>query len=63
MTPAAARLSARGNVVLTGAWPTADLTATLNNFRILGRDDAVLTGSGNVAIAGSVVVARKSPRN
>ena len=47
-------LSARGSVVLTGASPTADLTATLNNFRILGRDDAVLTGSGNVAIAGSV---------
>jgi translocation and assembly module TamB len=47
-------LSARGNFVLTGAAPTADLTATLNNFRILGRDDAVLTGSGNVAIAGSV---------
>ena len=47
-------LSARGSVVLTGASPTADLTATLNNFRILGRDEAVLTGSGNVAIAGSV---------
>ena len=26
-----------------------DLTATLSNFRILGRDDAVLTGSGNAA--------------
>ena len=47
-------LSAIGSVVLTGASPTADLTATLNNFRILGRDDAVLTGSGSVAIAGSV---------
>ena len=28
-------LSARGSIVLTGASPTADLTATLNNFRIL----------------------------
>src|SRR5204863_1726232 len=32
--------------------PTAELTATLANFRVAARDEAVATASGTVAIAG-----------
>jgi translocation and assembly module TamB len=50
---ASGTLNARGNVVLTGAsGPTAELTATLANFRVAARDEAVATASGTVAIAG-----------
>lgn len=47
-------ISGRGSVVLAGAAPAADVTVTLNNFRMLGRDEVVLTGSGNVLISGSL---------
>jgi translocation and assembly module TamB len=47
-------LDARGSVSLTGTAPSADLTATLQNFRILGRDEGVLTAGGNITIAGPI---------
>jgi translocation and assembly module TamB len=50
---ASGTLNARGNVVLRGdSGPTAELTATLANFRVAARDEAVATASGTVAIAG-----------
>ena len=48
------RLVAKGSLLLTGAAPTAELTATLQRFRVAGRDEAVVTASGTVAIAGAV---------
>src|SRR6202011_4797477 len=46
-------LKAQGNVVLRGAsGPTAELSATLAQFRVAARDEAVATASGTVAIAG-----------
>src|SRR6202011_2127570 len=50
---ASGSLNAQGNVVLRGAsGPTAELSATLANFRIAARDEAVATASGTVSIAG-----------
>jgi translocation and assembly module TamB len=50
---ASGTLNAQGNVVLGGpSGPTAELTATLANFRVAARDEAVATASGTVAIAG-----------
>ena len=50
---ASGSLKAQGNVVLSGpAGPTAQLSATLANFRVAARDEAVATASGTVAIAG-----------
>jgi len=50
---ASGTLNAQGNVVLRGpSGPTAELTATLANFRVAARDEAVATASGTVAIAG-----------
>jgi translocation and assembly module TamB len=46
-------LKAQGGVVLSGAsGPTAELSATLANFRVAARDEAVATASGTVSIAG-----------
>jgi len=50
---ASGSLKAQGNVVLKGAsGPTAELSATLDNFRVAARDEAVATASGTVSIAG-----------
>src|SRR5207253_1625080 len=50
---ASGSLKAQGNVVLSGAsGPTAELSATLANFRVAARDEAVATASGTVSIAG-----------
>ena len=50
---ASGSLRAQGNVVLKGAsGPTAELSATLDNFRVAARDEAVATASGTVSIAG-----------
>ncbi len=52
---ASGTLKARGNVALRGpAGPTAELSATLDNFRVAARDEAVATASGDVSIAGSL---------
>jgi translocation and assembly module TamB len=46
-------LRAQGNVLLRGtAGPTAELSATLANFRVAARDEAVASASGTVSIAG-----------
>ena len=46
-------LKVRGNFALQGpAGPTAELSATLDNFRVAARDEAVATTSGNISIAG-----------
>ena len=48
-------LQGRGNVVLHGpAGPTAELSATLKDFRIAARDEAVATATGTVAVSGPV---------
>jgi translocation and assembly module TamB len=50
---ASGSLKARGNVVLTGpSGPTAELSATVANFRVAARDEAVATASGTVSITG-----------
>ena len=52
---ASGSLKAQGNIVLSGpTGPTAQLSATLANFRVAARDEAVATASGTVAIAGSL---------
>ena len=46
-------LKAQGSVLLSGAsGPTAELSASLANFRVAARDEAVATASGTVSIAG-----------
>ncbi len=46
-------LKAQGNVVLKGpSGPTAELSATLANFRVAASDEAVATASGTVSITG-----------
>jgi translocation and assembly module TamB len=47
-------LAGRGSVVLGGTGPSADFSVTLDRFRLVGRDEAVLTTSGTVAIAGAI---------
>ena len=50
---ASGSLKAQGNVVLKGpSGPTAELSATLANFRVAARDEAVATATGSVSIAG-----------
>src|SRR5208282_2564480 len=50
---ASGTLNAQGSVVLKGpSGPTAELSATLANFRVAARDEAVATASGTVSIAG-----------
>ena len=50
---ASGTLKAQGNVALRGpAGPTTELSATLENFRVAARDEAVATASGNISIAG-----------
>ena len=50
---ASGSLKAQGGVVLKGAsGPTAELSATLANFRVAARDEALATASGTVSIAG-----------
>jgi translocation and assembly module TamB len=55
-------LAARGGVVLGGTGPTADLTMTLKGFRILGRDEAILTASGTVTVAGAIASPKVTAR-
>ncbi len=56
---ASGTLRARGNVTLRGSsGPIADLSATLDNFRVAARDEVVATASGTVSIAGPLT----SPR-
>ncbi|HEX3953057.1 MAG TPA: translocation/assembly module TamB domain-containing protein [Stellaceae bacterium] len=59
---ATGKLAAQGSVNLGGGSPIANLTATLQNFRILGRDDAVLTATGDAAIAGSLASPKVTAR-
>ena len=47
-------LSARGSLVLNGASPSADLTATLKHFRVAARDEAVVGASGTVTVGGTI---------
>jgi translocation and assembly module TamB len=47
-------LAGRGSIVLGGAGPIADLSVSLDRFRAVGRDEAVLTSSGTVGIAGAI---------
>ena len=50
---ASGTLTAQGEVVLGGpSGPKAQLSATLANFRVAARDEAVATASGTVTIAG-----------
>jgi translocation and assembly module TamB len=50
---ASGSLKAQGNVVLTGSsGPTAELSATLANFRVAALDEAVATATGTVTITG-----------
>jgi translocation and assembly module TamB len=50
---ASGTLKAQGAVVLSGSsGPSAQLSATLANFRVAARDEAVATASGTVAITG-----------
>src|SRR5262249_25080114 len=50
---ASGSLKAQGSVVLRGAsGPTAELSATLDNFRVAAPDEAVATATGKVSIAG-----------
>jgi translocation and assembly module TamB len=50
---ASGSLKAQGNVVLKGpSGPTAALSATLANFRVAARDEAVATAIGTVSITG-----------
>ncbi len=56
---ASGSLKAQGNVVLKGpSGPTAELSATLTNFRVAARDEPVATASGTVSIAGSLTSAK-----
>src|SRR5262249_56196814 len=48
-------LKAQGNVALKGpSGPTAALSATVTNFLIAARDEAVVTATGTVATTGSL---------
>jgi translocation and assembly module TamB len=50
---ASGTLKAQGSVALRGpSGPTAQLSATLDNFRVAARDEAVAAASGNISIAG-----------
>jgi translocation and assembly module TamB len=50
---ASGTLKAQGNLALRGpAGPTAQLSATIDNFRVAARDEAVATASGNISISG-----------
>jgi translocation and assembly module TamB len=49
---ASGTLKAQGNVVLGGANRTVELSASLANFRVAARDEAVATATGSVSIAG-----------
>ena len=56
---ASGSLKAQGNVVLKGpSGPTAEFSATLANFRVAARDEAIATATGTVAIAGPLTAPR-----
>jgi translocation and assembly module TamB len=58
---ASGNLKARGNVVLKGpTGPTAELSATLANFRVAARDEAVATATGSVSIVGPLTAPKVS---
>jgi translocation and assembly module TamB len=47
-------VSARGSLALDSSAPSTELTGTLKHFRIAARDEAVVTASGTVAVAGMI---------
>jgi len=47
-------LVARGSIGLNAAAPSAELTATLEHFRVTARDEAVVTATGDVAVSGTI---------
>jgi translocation and assembly module TamB len=50
---ASGTLKAKGGFVLSGAsGPTAELSATLANFRVAARDEALITASGTISVNG-----------
>jgi translocation and assembly module TamB len=50
---ASGTLKAQGSVVLGGAsGPTAELSATLADFRVAARDEALVTASGTISVTG-----------
>ncbi len=50
---AGGKIAARGSIALSGAdGPVADLAASLTDFRVAARDEAVVTASGKISIAG-----------
>jgi translocation and assembly module TamB len=52
---ASGTLKAQGGFVLSGAaGPTAELSATLANFRVAARDEALVTASGAISVNGSL---------
>jgi translocation and assembly module TamB len=56
---AGGKLQAQGGVVLRGpSGPSAELSATLANFRVAARDEAVATASGTVSVAGPLAAPR-----
>ncbi|HZT90014.1 MAG TPA: translocation/assembly module TamB domain-containing protein [Stellaceae bacterium] len=57
---AGGRLTARGSLLLRGGAPTADFSATLANFRVAARDEAVVKASGAMAVAGPVAAPKVS---
>src|SRR5208283_4062522 len=60
---ASGSLRAQGSVALTGAsGPTADLSATLANFRIAARDEAVATASGSISLSGPLAAPKLTAR-
>ena len=55
-------LAARGSIVLGAAGPTTDLSVSLDGFSVVSRDEAVLSASGTVAIAGAVASPKVTAR-
>jgi translocation and assembly module TamB len=50
---ASGTMTAKGSIIVNGAaGPTAELSATLDDFRVAARDEALVTASGRVSIAG-----------
>jgi translocation and assembly module TamB len=56
-------LRAQGSVALNGAGgPSADLSATLTNFRIAARDEALATANGTISVRGPLAAPKVSAR-
>jgi translocation and assembly module TamB len=60
---ATGHLSVRGSIALAGSsGPSADLAARLAGFRIAARDEAVVTASGTITVAGAIASPKISAR-